>query len=306
MKYFKNVNEFLFWGNDKIEAEKESKELYKPITWMQKSEEVKTLQTSLELLGFHLSRFGIDYKFGHETLSQIKSLFYLVKTNKDLKSLVKADLEIKNNTITPEQQSIVNQLANSDKAKEIIKKHFDELSKQLENDEELIYKDLIVKNIENPEEFIAKLYEISKKLQIKANWLLYVMKKESSINPKAVNPISGASGLIQFLPSTAKGLHTSVEEIRRMSSTDQLNLVYKYFEKYRGRIKNVSDLYMITFYPAALGKDDDDNIGGKKVAQQNKVVDLNKDGQITVGEFKDYVSKGIPQDLQKGLDKNIS
>src|SRR6266403_355412 len=297
MKYFKTVNEFLFWGNDKIEAEKDAKELYKSITWMQNSEGVKNLQTSLEILGFHITRFYIDSIFGAETMGQIKSLLHLIKTNKDLSNLVKGDLEIKNNTVTPEQQSIIYQLAQNDKAKEIIKKHFEELSKQLENDSELIYQDLIVKNIENPEEFIAKLYEISKKLQIKANWLSYVIKKESSFSPTIVNKYSGASGLLQFIPSTARGLNTSVEEIRKMPALNQLDLIFKYFEKYTGKIHSVEDLYMITFYPIGLGKDDDDALGGKKVAQQNPGVDLNKDGQITVGEFKDYVKKDIPKNV---------
>lgn len=305
MKYFKSVNEFLFWGNDKIEADKEATTEYKPITWMAHNDDVKRLQESLEALGFKLSRFGIDSKFGPETLSQVKSLFYLIDTNKDLNNLVKGDLEIKNNSVSVEQQSIIYQLSQNDKAKDIIEKHYQNLYKQI-GSTELVGKNLILKNIEAPEEFTAKLYEISKKLQINPNWLIIVMWKESKINPKAINPTSGASGLIQFMPKTAQGLGTSVEEIRRMTGIEQLDFVYKYFENYTGKIKSVEDLYMVTFYPVALGKDDDANVGGATVAKQNKVVDLNSDGQITVGEFKDYVNKGIPSELKNGLDSNIA
>lgn len=305
MKYFKTVNEFLFWGNEKIEADKESIADYKVITWMANNDDVKRLQESLENLGFKLSRFGIDSKFGPETLSQVKSLFYLIQTNKDLDNLVQGDLEIKNNSVSVEQQSIIYQLAQNDKAKKIIEKHYQDLYKKIGNTD-LIGKDLILKNIEAPEEFTAKLYDICKKLEINPNWLLLVMWKESKINPKAINSNGGASGLIQFMPSTAKWLGTNIDNIRRMTGLEQLDLVYKYFERYKGKIHSVEDLYMITFYPAALGKDDDDNIGGKKVADANKVIDLDKDGQITVGEFKDYVKKDVPNTLLNGLDKNVA
>lgn len=302
MKYFKSINEFLFFGQDKISANPEEVKLLKPIKIGSQGEDVKKLQESLENLGFRLNRFGVDSKFGAETLGQTKSLLYLIETNKDLHHLVSGYLDIDNNTVTPDQQSIIHQLSENDEAKNLISKHFEKLMTEIGDDTKLIGKDLINKHIEDPEEFEAKLIEICKNLQINPNFLILVMIKESRINPKAVNKTSHATGLIQFLPSTAHDLGTSVEELKNMPGTSQLFYVDKYLHPFIGKIHSVEDLYLAVFYPAALGKSDEDTIGGKKVAEQNPVIDLNHDKQITVGEFKKYVKKDIPSDLKSGLE----
>ncbi len=129
MKHIKHINEFLFWGQDKIEASDDAKTIHKPITWMAHNDDVKELQQSLEDLGLKLPRFGVDSKFGPETLFGLESLIDIIKTNKDLNKLVDGNLEIQNKTVSPELQSIVSQLGDDDKAKEIIKKHFDDLYK---------------------------------------------------------------------------------------------------------------------------------------------------------------------------------
>ena len=54
-------------------------------------------------------------------------------------------------------------------------------------------------------EFKDKVVEISKKLQIEPDDLMAVMAFESGIDPTTTNSI-GATGLIQFMPSTAKEL----------------------------------------------------------------------------------------------------
>ena len=60
-------------------------------------------------------------------------------------------------------------------------------------------------------------------------------------------------------------------------------------------MKSVYDLYLATFFPAALGKADTwvmqtSSLSAQTIAAQNQIIDLNKDGQITVGEFKEYVA----------------
>ena len=66
--------------------------------------------------------------------------------------------------------------------------------------------------------FIAKVKSISAKLLIEPDWLMAVMYKESGINEKAVNPNGGATGLIQFMPTTAKSLGTTTAALRAMSN----------------------------------------------------------------------------------------
>ena len=63
-------------------------------------------------------------------------------------------------------------------------------------------------------EFLVKVYDISKELGINPDYLMGVMAFESWIDPTSVNS-AGATGLIQFMPSTAKDLGTSTEELKK-------------------------------------------------------------------------------------------
>jgi hypothetical protein len=66
-------------------------------------------------------------------------------------------------------------------------------------------------------------------------------------------------------------------------------LYYKPFVKPGMR---AGDIYMATFYPAAMGKSDSHVIAnaGNKIYDQNKILDVNKDKQLTVGDVKKSVS----------------
>lgn len=105
-------------------------------------------------------------------------------------------------------------------------------------------------------EFVSKVKDIAYKLGMDENWLMFVMDYESQLNPRAVNSGSGATGLIQFLPSTAQGLGTSTTELLGMSSVNQLDFVYDYLKPYRSDVKDYYSTYLSVFYPNALGKDD--------------------------------------------------
>lgn len=148
----------------------------------------------------------------------------------------------------------------------------------------------------NAIDFINKVIAISSKLKIDANWLMTVMYAESRLSEKAYNSNGGATGLIQFMPSTARALGTTTAALRAMTNVQQLDYVLKYFAPYAGRMKNVYDLYLVTFFPVALGKPDSyvmqtNALSAKVIAKANPGIDLNKDLQITVGEFKMYVDK---------------
>lgn len=149
-----------------------------------------------------------------------------------------------------------------------------------------------VKN--NKEAFLNKVVSISNQLGINPNWLMFVMYWESGLNPAIRNKYSGATGLIQFMPATATALGTSVSALVNMSNVEQLDYVYKYYRPYAGHMNNLYDVYLVTFFPAALGKADNwvlqtSSLSPRIIAEQNPAIDLNKDKQITVGEFKRYV-----------------
>lgn len=142
--------------------------------------------------------------------------------------------------------------------------------------------------IENKEEFLAKVEEISSKLGIKSEWLMAVMAFESGLNPKSVNNQSGATGLIQFMPSTAKALGTSTSALKSMSNVQQLDYVYKYLVTYKGKMTNLAHVYLTVFYPAAVGKPDSYVIGakGSKISEQNPALRSSNSGTVTVGSVK--------------------
>lgn len=166
---------------------------------------------------------------------------------------------------------------------------------------------------ENRQAFAQKVIEISKKLDIDPNWLMAVMNSESGLNHRIQNtayPVNGgfATGLIQFIPSTAKGLGTSTEALKNMSNVEQLDYVYKYFKPYADRIESFVDLYMVTFFPAAVGKPSNHvlqakNIPAAAIAKSNPIFDLDKNGSITVGEVEAAFLKRLPESLQEEWKK---
>ena len=147
---------------------------------------------------------------------------------------------------------------------------------------------------ENKIEFTEKVNNISGELGIDPNWLMFVMWFESRLNPQAVNPISGATGLIQFMPSTARSLGTTIGVLRHMNNVQQLDYVFAYLRPYKGRMKRWIDVYLAVFYPKAMGKPDF-VITSDIVAKQNKIFDLNKDLDISVKEIETVLRKSIPE-----------
>lgn len=142
--------------------------------------------------------------------------------------------------------------------------------------------------------FKAALEKTASNLGVDPNHLIAIMKQESGLDPQAVNKTSRATGLIQFMPKTAAGLGTSTDALYRMTATEQLPWVEKYFK--RAGIRpgmGLGDLYIAVFYPAAMGKSDSHVISrsGRAVYNQNKGLDTNKDGVITVADVKQSVSR---------------
>ncbi|MGM9819565.1 MAG: transglycosylase SLT domain-containing protein [Candidatus Onthomorpha sp.] len=161
---------------------------------------------------------------------------------------------------------------------------------------------------ENKQEFLAKVKTICAKLLIEPDWLMAVMYKESGLNHRAVNSNGGATGLIQFMPSTAKSLGTTTAALKAMSNVEQLDYVYKYYKPYITKLNSYPDLYLATFFPIALGKSDEwvlqsSGLSAKTIARANPAIDLNKDDKITVGEFKEYCYKKFDAATQNILKK---
>lgn len=140
-------------------------------------------------------------------------------------------------------------------------------------------------------EFLAKVKQIAQRLNCNYRDLLALMNAESGINASAKNPYSSATGLIQFIDSTAKSLGTTVEQLRVMSPIDQLDYVEKYLQRAKasagfgaGEYLSGGQLYALTLYPAKARNEVLITSGGNAYSM-NKGLDLNKDGQITKSEL---------------------
>ena len=148
----------------------------------------------------------------------------------------------------------------------------------------------------NKAEFCARLHSICDSLRISPEWLLAVMYIESRINPYAVNKYTGATGLIQFMPSTAKNLGTTPAELLTMTAIDQLDYVYLYLKPYTGKMHSLMDVYFAVFFPAAIGQPSDyvlqtSKLSASLIASQNPAYDVNSDGEITVAEVESKIYK---------------
>ena len=155
----------------------------------------------------------------------------------------------------------------------------------------------------NPVQFEAKVRAVSDSLDIDPVWLMQVMNSESGLDHRAVNRKSGATGLIQFLPGTARRYGTTCKELREMGNIEQLDYVQRYFAGAGVHLASSYDLYAYCFFPAMLGKPDWWVLKSKRqtaeqVGASNPGFDLNDDGVIQVWEFKKFVDKKIVLSLQ--------
>jgi hypothetical protein len=155
---------------------------------------------------------------------------------------------------------------------------------------------LPVQGIENVSEaFKDRVYEIAEGLEADANHLMAVMSFETggTFSPSVRNAAgSGATGLIQFMPSTAKRLGTTTEKLAALTAEEQLDYVWSYFEPNRGRLKTLEDTYMAVLWPAAIGKGSAHVLfrEGEPAYQQNAGLDRDKNGEVTVADAASFVT----------------
>jgi hypothetical protein len=120
---------------------------------------------------------------------------------------------------------------------------------------------------ENRNSFLKKIIKISEEIGIKPQWLLHNIFHESRFDPKYQDNVSGAVGLLSFMPSVLKsfinpdtGKYYSPNDVLQMSNLDQLDLVRSFYKSWisemnlKGEI-SPGDFASLTFYPEAIRKD---------------------------------------------------
>ncbi len=148
--------------------------------------------------------------------------------------------------------------------------------------------------------FSQKVTAIATWLGIDPNWLMQVMYAESRLNAKAQNIKNNrliAAGILQW--TKASGFPGAPQSVLKYNHLQQLDEVKKYFTPYRGKMHSYFDVYLVTFFPAAVGQGDHfifatSQLPASLIASQNPAIDTVKDGKITMSEFKQYVWNSTP------------
>ena len=150
--------------------------------------------------------------------------------------------------------------------------------------------------------FKSKVIAICTDLECDPSHLTSAMAFETgeSFSPSIRNRASGATGLIQFIPSTARDLGTTTDELAAMSAIDQLDFVKKYLRPFRRKMNTLSDVYMTILLPSAVGKPEAAVLFRRpsRAYTQNQGLDVNHDGQITKGE----AAAKVQTKLERGLE----
>ena len=141
------------------------------------------------------------------------------------------------------------------------------------------------------EGFLEQVHQMCIQLNAHAMALLSIMHHETAgtFNPKIRNKYSGATGLIQFLPATARALGTSTNELKSMRQRQQLEYVERYFQQRQEEgadLSNPDALATAVFYPRANG--DTNHViarRGSRTYRLNRQVDRNRDGILHAGEY---------------------
>lgn len=137
-----------------------------------------------------------------------------------------------------------------------------------------------------------RIVDTADALEIDPAALADLIRFESGFKATARNKHTRATGLIQFMPKTAKGLGTTVEALEAMSPVQQMNYVYRYLAPFKGKLRNRGDLHMAVFYPAAIGKGEDFDIAthrGNSVYRRHEAklgpVEAAKKGKAAKDQF---------------------
>ena len=160
-----------------------------------------------------------------------------------------------------------------------------------EPEEDRVLPLFVPEDVRQDKGFMSSVERVSGNLDISQEDLLRAMHFETggTFSTSIKNPTGSATGLIQFIESTAKSLGTSTAALAKMSREEQMEYVEKYLSPYKGRMKDFGDIYMAIHLPVAVGKSDDyviyDNESLRtKAYKQNRGLDTNNDGKVTKGE----------------------
>lgn len=163
--------------------------------------------------------------------------------------------------------------------------------------------------------FFQKLNEVSNDLGMNPRDILLVAYMESGVNPASKNPAGGAGGLIQFMPDTLRSMNVSEHDIdtfRQKSGIEQLDYVKRFIQGMENAhndgkpFGSATKYYCCNFYPATMYRWKGENVqqnlnvivvnsnannkNERNAYAANKILDVNGDGIISVGDIAAMLS----------------
>jgi hypothetical protein len=153
-------------------------------------------------------------------------------------------------------------------------------------------------------DFVEKTKKIATRLQFSYKWLLGIFFYESRFLHNVINPQSGATGLIQFMPTTAQVLGTNTQALAKMTALNQLDYVEKFYKPIAGKAKNFADVYLYTFASGytnpAQAPDNAILATGQSAYYHCKTQNV-----CTIRDFKNYVTNRFLNDFGETQESQI-
>ena len=142
--------------------------------------------------------------------------------------------------------------------------------------------------------FMREIEKLEEKFPgLKRGEIFSIIRGESKFNSSAYNKESKASGLFQFIPVAAKDLGVSVDEIRKMSPAQQVELYGKYLDFWDYNPSN--SLAIMQAAPALAKRSNPEDViykVGSKEWKANPGWRSGKDGPITLTSINSYYNRG--------------
>lgn len=149
-------------------------------------------------------------------------------------------------------------------------------------------------------QFRARVYALCDNLdwtEEHASWLMAVMAFETGrrFRSDTRNPVSSATGLIQFMAATALGMGTTTKKLAAMSEVEQLGWVERYFRPNARRIRSLDDMYMAVLWPSGIGQALEYVLWktGTRAYAVNRGLDSNRDGRVSKREAASKVREQL-------------
>lgn len=147
--------------------------------------------------------------------------------------------------------------------------------------------------------FVNALLSMSSRNGWDPSGIAAVIASESNFNPAAKNPGSSASGLIQFIDSTARSLGTTTAALRNMGAVEQLQYVERFFQRNMPKLPaNIADYKLVVLGRGDLVGAPDDSVvySGSDPKQAaaysaNRTLDREGKGYISVGDIRSLMSR---------------